>query len=651
MKIIKVSLKNWKIFRGEQAIEFASGDANITLLFGENMHGKTSLMNALRWGLYGKTVDHLGNVIGEKELINKIAYQDGEREFSVEITMESDEQVYKLTRSTNLEVAGSSNSVALQVENERYDDQASIENQINNLIPEQIARFFLFDGELLSEFERLVKAAGTVQARGIKAAIEKNLGIPILARGVEELSELSKEFDKKHAQEAANQKQNKLLVEKFKETERKLSKQIETSTKLQTLITDGEKHIEQLRSTLAKDQDALRHIEREKHIQYQLKKNKENISEIKIELKGLTKDVWMVPLKEALKPKVKQLNQQLDDLKTLKQKALEATIQVIKLKKSLQGDICEFCNQPISPDSRKTIEREVHTLELLALEGDTSEAEFEIQTRLKALNFLENAVDDTKQIQSLAKILNSKQKENTSYEQQLLEITEILSGIDREKSEVTANEYEMRVAEVAENKQRLETIEGEIEMIEKDLNAQRSKLNVNEAKAGQKDAKTAAELTAQLKVAFKQTVTNYRDVMKEKIEKRAAETFRNITTEKQFDELKINENYGLDLIVDKQIVPRSAGAEQIVAMSLIEAINHLGRRKGPMFMDTPAGRLDLEHREKIMNYLPSAVTQLALFAHSGELSEDNIYFDTVKVGKKYRLVRKDTFHTELVEVN
>ena len=76
---------------------------------------------------------------------------------------------------------------------------------------------------------------------------------------------------------------------------------------------------------------------------------------------------------------------------------------------------------------------------MLALEGDTSDAEFEIQTRLKALNFLDNAVDDTKQIQTFAKILNSKQRENTSYDQELLEITEILSGIDREKSEVRAS--------------------------------------------------------------------------------------------------------------------------------------------------------------------------------------------------------------------
>ena len=103
------------------------------------------------------------------------------------------------------------------------------------------------------------------------------------------------------------------------------------------------------------------------------------------------------------------------------------------------------------------------------------------------------------------------------------------------------------------------------------------------------------------------------------------------------------------IIIDNKQVARSAGAEQIVALSLIEALNHLGRRKGPMLMDTPAGRLDLEHRKNVMNYLPQVVTQLALFAHSGELTEEDIYFDRSKIGKKYKISRKTPFHSILEE--
>ena len=92
----------------------------------------------------------------------------------------------------------------------------------------------------------------------------------------------------------------------------------------------------------------------------------------------------------------------------------------------------------------------------------------------------------------------------------------------------------------------------------------------------------------------------------------ATQSFRSMTTEKSFDCLEINESYGLRLCRNGREVP-DAGAEQIIALSLIEALNHLGRRKGPMFMDTPFGRLDLKHRKNIMNYIPNQVTQMVIF--------------------------------------
>ena len=67
-----------------------------------------------------------------------------------------------------------------------------------------------------------------------------------------------------------------------------------------------------------------------------------------------------------------------------------------------------------------------------------------------------------------------------------------------------------------------------------------------------------------------------------------------------------------------------------------------------MIMDTPVGRLDNKHREKIINYLPKVVTQLAIFAHSGEFEEDNNLIDPKLVGARYRLQRISTFETEIV---
>ena len=137
--------------------------------------------------------------------------------------------------------------------------------------------------------------------------------------------------------------------------------------------------------------------------------------------------------------------------------------------------------------------------------------------------------------------------------------------------------------------------------------------------------------------------------MKSAIQKRATETFGKLTTEDKFDRLDINSSYGLSLIVDNETVIKSKGAEQIVALSLMDAINYLGRRKGPMIMDTPMGRLDNTHRKNIMHHLPDASTQLAVFVHSGEISKEDrdIYFDKSRIGKIYKIERISTFHSQI----
>ena len=66
---------------------------------------------------------------------------------------------------------------------------------------------------------------------------------------------------------------------------------------------------------------------------------------------------------------------------------------------------------------------------------------------------------------------------------------------------------------------------------------------------------------------------------------------------------------------------RSAGAEQIVALSLIDGLNRTGRSSGPVIMDTPFGRLDLKHRDNILSYLPAVTSQFVLLVHSGEIRQ------------------------------
>ena len=51
MEFRQLKTENWMRHGGMQEIDFPTGDANIVVFFGENMNGKTSILNALFVGV------------------------------------------------------------------------------------------------------------------------------------------------------------------------------------------------------------------------------------------------------------------------------------------------------------------------------------------------------------------------------------------------------------------------------------------------------------------------------------------------------------------------------------------------------------------------------------------------------------------------
>lgn len=82
-----------------------------------------------------------------------------------------------------------------------------------------------------------------------------------------------------------------------------------------------------------------------------------------------------------------------------------------------------------------------------------------------------------------------------------------------------------------------------------------------------------------LESVFEESVELLRDNLRHSVERRASEAFCAMTTQKAYSGLKINNNYGLTILDEngKAVSVRSAGAEQIVALSLIDGLSRTGR--------------------------------------------------------------------------
>ena len=650
MKFISIEMNNWLVFRGLQEIVFPQSDhANILIIFGENMHGKTSLLNAVRWALYGEALDRQKKSILNDKLMNKDAKKNGENFFSVKLKIEAEGTSYEIFRNAEVKSGSLSDALILKkdgrVQEGRFNDSI-----IEDLVPKQISQFLLFDGELLAEFEQLVVDDGGSQARSIQKSIEKALGLPVLQRASEEISILQKKTNKTFQSAMRQEKNIENLIRNLERHQGDLESKNTEKASIEDNIEQNEARIIELESILEKSSKDISLSEKNKLLREELKNNTTEIKDLENRLKTSHSKLWREPLFGALAPHIKNIESNIAKLSEKRRIAEYNSGRLEELEKAIEFEICSQCGNTIASENMEIILAKLE--ELKSSTEDTGDLDQKVSTLTKELDgisFEGIKMGAFVEIQNFSKLKSEKSRRNVEIENNLFEIREQLADFDEEAGRKVNAEYKMRLEENGGMTKSVIEIEKHIEKIDLEITSiKKNPAYVNET--GRSGSQNNVVVCDTLLTIFKAAISNYRDSMRNKVGERASSTFKNLTTEKQFDHLKINNSYGLDLIVEGEKVARSAGAEQIVALSLIEALNYHGRRKGPMLMDTPAGRLDKSHRKNVMNYLPSVVTQLAFFAHSGELTDDEIYFDKSRIGKKYRIQRLGTSHSELQEL-
>ena len=150
---------------------------------------------------------------------------------------------------------------------------------------------------------------------------------------------------------------------------------------------------------------------------------------------------------------------------------------------------------------------------------------------------------------------------------------------------------------------------------------------------------------------FDEAVGEYREQLRKRVEADATSLFKALTTEPDYKGLRINDNYGLTIVhADGDDIPvRSAGAEHVVALSLVGALQNNAPLRGPIVIDSPFGRLDREHTQNIVRALPSMAKQVILLVYEEELPPE-LARDELKskLRGEWRLERRTARHTDLV---
>ncbi len=267
----------------------------------------------------------------------------------------------------------------------------------------------------------------------------------------------------------------------------------------------------------------------------------------------------------------------------------------------------QFVLKKINEKQKTVLEEKIKILD--TTQGDLTDEEQRELTTIKArVAVLKNLLEDDK-------------KENVKLlEKQIAEISISIDDLTQEVSDLNSQIKKQGDASEIERIRRLATDYASslknIELLNAGIAAEKTKLeealvskdhinslimknasSVELKKLGQK-----VELCNKIYQIFEKGLTQYREDLKENVEKDATQFFKELTEDKDYIKLQINNNYGLEIVHKSgEIVPgRSSGYEHIVALSLIGALHSNAPLEGPVIMDSPFGRLDPTHKRNIV---------------------------------------------------
>jgi DNA sulfur modification protein DndD len=655
-----LSANNFMPYRGKMSISFPTDkDRNVMLVFGDNMRGKTSLLNALRWVFYGKAIGRHSREIALFDLVNSEATMEGDWSMEVVVNFEDDGHRYELRRTATKRalVSRPTRSEDLLMERAMRKDDIPlgdhlIDAEINRFAPEQTSRFFLFDGELLDEYEQLL-IDGSEQSKMIKEAIEQVLGVPTLIRGRDDAQTILKAAQRQQTtdlqkmggfeSQAEKQRHYQAQIESIEEDIKGQNERIKKVNTEREELDDELNKVEALYQAKQKLDDSI--ASRDKAAKRQ--------DELQQQRLGLVREAW----KEVLRPLLTLKREHIQDehskftAQMLARDKVETKI--AQLQEAVKSETCHACGQPLHEKERVAAGEELGKLQADLLGFKVDMALFsKLSSDLQSLDKLLKPTD-ARQISFIDNEVSRLSVELTRLDNQIEELNELIKGQDT--AEIARKRFmrdglikeAARIAgEIHASQQKVIVFQRELAMISKVLEG------LPKARAAK--SSRLVKLASALEKVYARSIDQLRDDLKATVEVLASQAFRKLTTQSQYSGLRINGNYGLTILDERgQEVPiRSAGAEQIVALSLIDGLAHAGRSAGPVVMDTPFGRLDKKHRANILAYLPTTTTQLVLFVHEGEVDRaTDLAQLTSKIGCVYEIKEVSLRHSRIVRIN
>jgi DNA sulfur modification protein DndD len=635
MKFRKLTIENYKSFQFSTEIVFPSGEdgRSIFLIGGMNGAGKTSIMEAVTYCLYGAKADEIFRNINRREKAKSNA------NVAFELAIEMDDHSELVVKRSW--TAGTVNEPKARDLTERLvvvrdGKRVSVQNQeiwqdfIRAAIPPGITQFFFFDGEKIQEI-----AADDHSEIRLKSSLEAALGIQYINRLASDIVYI-KQQERQGFVEISNEdlefKQSELKREKSKQV-RKHQERDSLRAELdsfKTQLEEAKKRFEATFHAAPESREAMREQEKKRLMAAN------RLSQVQSEIGGLCEKALPFSMAGKLFDGIRrQIESERESAsgEAIKENAASLAKRIVRVVEEPEP----IYTEKLSDERMAELERRIFRLLREGESGANVVRVLDLSDRdaARVLNRME-ALEGSDVF-----LLKPLLEEARSLEAQIRQLEGLAQGgaltaSERELFEHLQGEMESCSTQIGRKTEQLRLSEENILSLGKqirDIEVEIEKLfekhNVSKEKA---DFIEECDAIASV---LNQFIVRLRKNKVHLLQEKTFEMYRllssrsglikDITIDDKTYEVRIIDRNGHE--IRKSAL--SAGEKEVFAVSLLWGLAQTSELKLPIIIDTPLSRLDSTHRDNIVNnYFPNAGEQVIILSTDTEI--DTSYYRALK---------------------
>ncbi len=615
MQIRRVRLNNFRQFWGTQELIFpVEGKKNVTLIHAENGFGKTSILNAVLWCLFKEVTPKFEL---PDDIVNYEALKEGNNTSRVEVEFEFEKSLYLVQRGY---VAESKKAplTAYRIVSGSHAQLPAPETFVSSVVPQEMAKYFFFDGEAAESF------AAARNYKGIATAIRTILGCSLADTAIADLKEVCKNVDREigdRADDVNIEDLERRLTEKDTELEMAARIREQTVSALAALREQHEEILDRLRTAQAAQEIQKQRDDK----QEQLVRVRANIAECR---QAIVKWIGQRSL-QVVSRRLSRVALDFVDEASLKGK-IPSPYNEDFVRGLLGSGLC-VCHRPLPSGSAEW----TAVADLLKTAGNAEVLRRVVRARARLQLLRRDAGEAPRALGEYRTALARYVADQAKLEQQVEELGKKIEGLPIK--EIADRERSRGVIErkIAGENEKLGGIKGHIVQVERD----RALIDAELTALARKNKRTAhlfakRQLALQAIGVLRELLDNYEVQARSTIQGKINEILE-VVAHKDF-RCVVNESFGIELMLNQRTTPKSGGENQLLSLAFIAALvkfaadridaNEPILRPGtvaPLVLDAPLGQLDPSYQRSVAEFLPSLAHQVVLLV-SGSQGGDRV---------------------------